>query len=36
MWKLTAEAFNKVGKTDDFIEGPRAFIEKRPAKWKGR
>ncbi|MDQ1394296.1 MAG: enoyl-CoA hydratase [Acidimicrobiaceae bacterium] len=36
LWKLTAEAFAKVGKTDDFIEGPRAFIEKRPAKWQGR
>jgi enoyl-CoA hydratase len=36
LWKLTAEAFAKVGKTDDFIEGPRAFIEKRPARWQGR
>jgi enoyl-CoA hydratase/carnithine racemase len=35
LWRLTSEAFAKVGKTDDFIEGPRAFIEKRPAKWQG-
>ncbi len=36
LWRLTAEAFAKVGKTDDFIEGPRAFIEKRPPIWRGR
>lgn len=36
LWRLTAEAFAKVGKTDDFTEGPRAFIEKRPAVWQGR
>jgi enoyl-CoA hydratase len=35
LWRLTSEAFAKVGKTDDFIEGPRAFIEKRSAKWQG-
>jgi enoyl-CoA hydratase len=36
LWKLTAEAFAKVGRTDDFAEGPRAFLEKRPPKWQGR
>lgn len=36
LWKLTTEAFAKVGRTEDFIEGPRAFIEKRPAVWQGR
>jgi enoyl-CoA hydratase len=35
LWRMTAEAFAKVGKTDDFTEGPRAFIEKRPAVWQG-
>ncbi|MDQ6614134.1 MAG: crotonase/enoyl-CoA hydratase family protein [Actinomycetota bacterium] len=35
LWRLTAEAFAKVGKTDDFIEGPRAFIEDRPPTWSG-
>ena len=23
-------------KSEDFIEGPRAFAEKRPPKWKGK
>jgi enoyl-CoA hydratase len=36
LWKLTSEAFAKVGRTDDFAEGPRAFIEKRPPRWQGR
>jgi enoyl-CoA hydratase len=36
LWKLTAEAFAKVGRTDDFAEGPRAFLEKRPPIWQGR
>jgi len=33
--QLTAEAFARVGETDDFAEGPRAFIEKRPPVWQG-
>jgi len=36
LWRLTAEAFAKVGRTDDFAEGPRAFLEKRPPTWTGR
>jgi enoyl-CoA hydratase len=35
LWRMTADAFAKVGKTDDFLEGPRAFFEKRPAVWRG-
>lgn len=35
LWRLTAEAFAQVGTTDDFTEGPRAFIEKRPPIWSG-
>ena len=36
LWHMTAAAFGAVGKTEDFSEGPRAFIEKRPPVWKGR
>lgn len=34
--RLSLEAQALVMKTDDFAEGPRAFIEKRPPKWTGR
>ncbi|HZU72540.1 MAG TPA: crotonase/enoyl-CoA hydratase family protein [Acidimicrobiales bacterium] len=36
LWRLTNQAFAKVASTEDFAEGPRAFIEKRPPAWKGR
>jgi enoyl-CoA hydratase len=36
LWRLTAERFASVGRTEDFAEGPRAFIDKRPPVWKGR
>ena len=36
LWKQTSEAFIRVAQTEDFGEGPRAFIEKRPPQWKGR
>lgn len=36
LWNLTNQAFLRVAQTEDFAEGPRAFIEKRPAQWKGR
>lgn len=36
LWRRTNQGFSRVAATEDFAEGPRAFIEKRPAEWKGR
>ena len=36
LWSMTGTAFGAVMQTEDFAEGPRAFIEKRPPEWKGR
>jgi enoyl-CoA hydratase len=36
LWRLTGDAMARLVRTEDFAEGPRAFIEKRPAVWKGR
>jgi enoyl-CoA hydratase len=35
-WDITREHFRTVFKTDDFKEGPRAFVEKRDPVWTGR
>ncbi len=35
-WTLTNEQMAAVMASEDFSEGPRAFIEKRPPVWKGR
>ena len=35
-WRITNEAFASVAQSEDFGEGPRAFIEKRAPQWKGR
>ena len=36
LWRMSRDGFSRVSQTEDFAEGPRAFIEKRPAVWKGR
>jgi len=36
LWQRSGAAFARVAQTEDFAEGPRAFIEKRPPAWKGR
>jgi enoyl-CoA hydratase len=36
LWKLTDAAMLEAATSEDFAEGPRAFIEKRPPVWKGR
>jgi enoyl-CoA hydratase len=35
-WRITDEATRRVMETEDFAEGPRAFIEKREPVWAGR
>jgi enoyl-CoA hydratase len=35
-WRMTNEAFASVAASEDFGEGPKAFIEKRAPQWKGR
>src|SRR5439155_15764612 len=32
-WRITGEEFSALFRTEDFLEGPRAFIEKRPPAW---
>jgi len=36
LWDMSANAMLTLARTEDFAEGPRAFIEKRPPVWKGK
>lgn len=36
LWRKGSEAFRVVAKTEDYKEGPLAFIEKRAPVWKGK
>ena len=35
-WKMSGDGIMAMFATEDFAEGLNAFIEKRPAVWKGR
>jgi enoyl-CoA hydratase/carnithine racemase len=36
LWQMSREASARIKETEDFQEGPRAFVEKRPPRWVGR
>ena len=36
LWALQAELGAALMRSEDFLEGPRAFIDKRAPQWKGR
>src|SRR5439155_8880425 len=36
LWAMSGEAMGRLARTEDFQEGPRAFIEKRAPAWQGR
>merc|ERR1719199_458867 len=35
-WALSNAALSIVARTEDYLEGPKAFVEKREAKWTGQ
>lgn len=35
-WRLSSDGYREVAQTEDYREGPRAFVEKRAPVWQGR
>ncbi len=36
LWRMSEESLERLAQTEDYQEGPRAFVEKRPPIWRGR
>lgn len=36
LWRASGQAMRSLSDTEDYKEGPRAFIEKRPPVWRGK
>lgn len=36
LWSLSDQAYRRIRATEDFREGPKAFLEKRLPRWQGR
>ncbi len=36
LWKMSGRAMGRLASTEDFWEGPKAFIEKRAPQWQGK
>ena len=36
LWRMSAQGIRDIMQTEDFKEGPRAFVEKRPPVWNAR
>ena len=36
LWEMSRSASERIKQTEDFQEGPKAFVEKRAPRWVGR